>query len=56
MHLNVSKNVIYSLLSFVLNAALLFFGYRLVAQSVGLSDIGLWALLFSITNLVKKDV
>lgn len=53
MHLNVSKNVIYSLLSFVLNAALLFFGYRLVAQSVGLSDIGLWALLFSITNLVK---
>lgn len=50
---NLDKNILFSIVGFVSNTIFLFVGYRLVAAELGVEGIGLWAVLFSLTNLIK---
>ena len=51
--LNLKKNISLSLVEFSLSTAFLFLGYKLLIMHEGISSVGLWSLLNSLTVLTK---
>lgn len=52
-HLNLKKNVIFALMAFGVNIALVFVGYRLIIMQGGIEAVGVWSTLFAWTSLIR---
>lgn len=50
---NLRKNVSFAVAEFILNALLLFIGYRLVIKQGGIEAIGVWSSLYAWVNLIR---
>jgi O-antigen/teichoic acid export membrane protein len=51
--LNLRKNVIFAMVSFLANAGLVFVSYRLIILQGGIETVGLWSTLFAWTSLIR---
>jgi O-antigen/teichoic acid export membrane protein len=51
--LNIGRNVSFAVIEAVVNAALIFLTYKIVAVSIGLEKVGLWASVYAWVSLVR---